>query len=88
MNFEVNRLVSFRGDWKGSRRFADDLAKDGFYYLGWSDAVKCNFCGIQLHSWQPGDSVVMEHLKYNQWCAPGFSSRMENIPLIIPNNLT
>lgn len=37
------------------------LAEAGFIYTGFSDIVKCVFCGLHLNSWLPSDDPFVEH---------------------------
>lgn len=37
------------------------MAKAGFFYSGLGDLVKCAYCGVCLHQWQPDDDPISEH---------------------------
>jgi hypothetical protein len=39
----------------------DDLVEAGFRYLGPEDAVKCQYCDLELCNWKPEDSAMEEH---------------------------
>ncbi|XP_014776964.1 baculoviral IAP repeat-containing protein 7 [Octopus bimaculoides] len=45
-----------------------DLAKSGFYYLGYGDAVKCAYCSVQLRNWKENDNVQDEHTRFSSKC--------------------
>jgi Inhibitor of Apoptosis domain len=45
-----------------------DLAKDGFYYLGPHDKVRCVFCNLEVYKWEIMDQVHEEHMKFNSKC--------------------
>ena len=45
-----------------------DLAKDGFYYLGPGDKVRCEFCNLEVYEWDDGDQVHEEHKRFNSKC--------------------
>ena len=66
--YEVKvRLKTFDG-WKSNVVKPADLAKAGFYWLRYLDAVKCVFCGQELAAWEEGDSPLEEHRKYHIDC--------------------
>ncbi|XP_055888650.1 uncharacterized protein LOC106078794 isoform X1 [Biomphalaria glabrata] len=44
------------------------IALAGFFYSGYSDCVKCFYCGLGLKSWKPGDDLHTEHLKNKPTC--------------------
>jgi baculoviral IAP repeat-containing protein 7/8 len=54
-----------------------DLAKDGFFYSGKSDCVKCIFCQGSLHSWTVNDIVSTEHFRWFPHC-----ERIDNVPIL------
>ena len=74
MNFEFNRIESFY-NWPIPFISINELSKNGFYYMGYGDRVKCNFCGVQLLDWKYGDVPSEEHKKWAPYC-----------PLISNNN--
>jgi Inhibitor of Apoptosis domain len=45
-----------------------DLAKDGFYYVGPRDKVRCEFCNLEVYEWETKDRVHEEHMKFNSKC--------------------
>lgn len=57
------------------------LAKLGFYYLGYGDAVKCIFCDIIIQNWKLGDNEFNEHYKYSQNCPLLRNTTMLNVAL-------
>ena len=58
-----------------------ELARDGFYYLGTGDRVKCIFCNLVLKNWEFGDIVTEEHKKFNASCPFLLNRCVGNIPL-------
>lgn len=58
----------------------EQLARDGFYYLGSGDRVKCVFCNLILKNWEAGDIVRTEHAKFNPNCAFLLNKNVGNIP--------
>lgn len=77
---EKNRLQTFK-NW--SVPFIDKklLAQIGFYYIGPTDLVKCNFCGVEIGMWQPEDNPVDEHLKWSLNCNLLRGRETENEPI-------
>jgi len=66
----LNRLASFPEVWT----FDDDvnpieLAKAGFYYMGYADNVKCFSCNLVLSEWTADDDPMDEHYKHSPKCA-------------------
>ncbi|KAH9504928.1 hypothetical protein Btru_061084 [Bulinus truncatus] len=45
------------------------LSLTGFFYSGYSDCIRCFYCGLGLKSWKPGDDIFKEHEKYRPSCA-------------------
>src|SRR6267154_899967 len=52
-------------DWKIS---CVDLAKAGFYSIGYQDFVKCFECNGGIREWEPYDDPWIEHAKYYPTC--------------------
>ncbi|KAH3738027.1 baculoviral IAP repeat-containing protein 7-B-like [Dreissena polymorpha] len=78
---EKMRLNSFK-DWpKSSPVRPEELAKDGFYFLGQPDQAKCIFCNLVLKSWEQGDRVRTEHSKFNSSCPFLAKQNVGNVPL-------
>ena len=83
---EKKRLDTFKGKWLTSYHVtATDLARNGFYYLGPHDKVKCVFCLRTLRGWDPGDNVEEEHRRHYPNC-PFVNG--ETIAQNIPMNYT
>ncbi|KAH9504926.1 hypothetical protein Btru_061081 [Bulinus truncatus] len=63
------RLESF-SNWPATNNIFQpiDLAKNGFFYAGYSDCVRCYQCGLGLKSWKPGDDIVTEHKRFRPNC--------------------
>ncbi|XP_052834399.1 baculoviral IAP repeat-containing protein 2 isoform X2 [Octopus bimaculoides] len=62
------RLDTFE-NWNTSVPVAPtDLAKNGFYYLGYSNVVKCAYCTVQLHKWKENYDIHEEHTRLNPEC--------------------
>lgn len=60
------RLQTFK-NWKGFQN-PEQLALAGFYYFQSGDTVQCYKCGISVHSWEPHDNPLGEHLKWAPHC--------------------
>ncbi|KAH9504937.1 hypothetical protein Btru_061104 [Bulinus truncatus] len=45
------------------------LAHAGFFYAGYSDCVRCFYCGLGLRSWKPGDDIYVEHGRHRPTCS-------------------
>lgn len=45
-----------------------DLARDGFYYTGPGDKVRCEFCHLDVCEWDSCDEVHKEHMRFNSKC--------------------
>ena len=86
MNFEKYRIESFI-NWPISYISPKALAKNGFYYLGIGDQIKCNFCDIKLHQWKAEDTVEGEHRKHSPYCQILTNKYGDtgNIPFIQPS---
>lgn len=63
---EENRIKSFE-QWTGliHKNF---LAKNGFFYLGYNDAVKCHSCNLQLQEWDVNDNPDYIHRLLSKNC--------------------
>lgn len=65
---ESIRLDTFY-DWPSSAHaIPEHLAREGFFYTGSIDRVRCAFCHNTLHSWAPGDKPMEEHRKHFPRC--------------------
>ena len=80
MNHEKFRLASFR-NWPLPFINVRVMAKNGFYYLGDGDVVKCNFCQIRLYRWDPNHIIEEEHLKKSPGCPLLRGHASGNIPM-------
>ncbi|CAI9717316.1 baculoviral IAP repeat-containing protein 7-A [Octopus vulgaris] len=62
------RLDTFE-NWNPSVPVAPtDLAKNGFYYLGYRNIVKCAYCSVHLYKWKENYDVYEEHTRLNPEC--------------------
>ncbi|KAH9504938.1 hypothetical protein Btru_061105 [Bulinus truncatus] len=63
------RMTSFV-NWPGSHDLSStELVNAGFFYAGYSDCVRCFYCGLGLRSWKPGDDIYVEHERYRPTCS-------------------
>nr|ADY38394.1 inhibitor of apoptosis protein 2 [Penaeus vannamei]AGC24180.1 inhibition of apoptosis protein [Penaeus vannamei] len=76
---EENRLKSFE-NWPLDWLSPDDLAADGFLYLGTDDYCRCVFCNQIIGKWETGDTPRGEHKKHNSQCAFILGKPVGNIP--------
>ncbi|XP_046551212.1 E3 ubiquitin-protein ligase XIAP-like [Haliotis rubra] len=69
LHMESNRLKTFEGKWPAQTPVTPKaLARDGFYYIGPGDRVRCAFCTGVLKLWDKGDVVSEEHKKHFPHC--------------------
>ncbi len=62
------RTRTFR-DWPPAlKQQPKDLAAAGFFYIGYSDQVKCFYCDGGLRNWQPEDDPWTEHSRWFAQC--------------------
>ncbi|XP_041370863.1 baculoviral IAP repeat-containing protein 7-A-like [Gigantopelta aegis] len=80
MKSERNRLKTFWNWPPWANQKPEILAKDGFYYTGEIDRVKCAFCMGVLKRWQPSDDPRLQHRIHFPWC-PFVCSGEGNMPL-------
>lgn len=45
-----------------------ELAKAGFYFINFKDAVRCFKCKIEIFNWKEHDVPIDEHLKFSPNC--------------------
>ncbi|XP_065342663.1 death-associated inhibitor of apoptosis 2-like [Cloeon dipterum] len=66
--FEAHRLYSLlkKNDWQYVGPFS--LAKNGFFYTGDGDNVRCVFCNLEVRGWEEGDTADGEHRRWNPNC--------------------
>ncbi|XP_046571621.1 baculoviral IAP repeat-containing protein 3-like [Haliotis rubra] len=63
------RLDSFRG-WDTSHvQDPRVLATAGFFYAGYSDCVRCFYCGVGLKTWEERDDPFVEHVRWRSSCS-------------------
>ena len=80
MNYETHRIESFY-NWPCPYISYSKLAKNGFFYSGFGDRVKCNFCDIVLLKWKPQDEPEKEHEKWSPHCRFVLKKKTNNIPI-------
>ncbi len=69
IKLESYRLSTFDNGWPESAFVGPpELAKNGFYYLGSLDRVKCAFCSGILRNWRPDDRPDQEHRRHFSHC--------------------
>lgn len=81
MRREEERIKTF-DTWPVSFLSPERLAKNGFYYLGRGDEVRCAFCKVEIMSWAEGDDPASDHQRWAPQCP--FLRKHEhngNIPL-------
>ena len=67
-NDEKIRQDSFKHWARSSSIRPNELAKAGFYYLGYEDRVQCAFCKGVLRNWDALDDALEEHKKHFPTC--------------------
>ncbi|CAH0720023.1 unnamed protein product, partial [Brenthis ino] len=67
MRREDERLKTFE-KWPVSFLSPDSLAKNGFYYLGRGDEVRCAFCKVEIMKWVEGDDPAKDHQRWAPQC--------------------
>jgi hypothetical protein len=73
------RLLTFTG-WSIERPSPVDLAKAGFYYIGFGDSVECFYCKVRICAWEISDIPIKEHLKFSPRCLyVNFKNHFKNI---------
>ncbi|XP_046370879.2 baculoviral IAP repeat-containing protein 7-A-like isoform X2 [Haliotis rufescens] len=64
-----SRLDSYRA-WNTSHvQDPQVLATAGFFYAGYSDCVRCFYCGVGLKTWEEGDDPWVEHVRWRSSCS-------------------
>lgn len=83
MNFERNRLNTFR-NWPSSVPVDPTrIAKAGFYYTGDGTEVQCFSCGGKISDWNYGDQVMYRHRRLEPNCQFVLNSlNSDNVPLV------
>lgn len=62
------RLKTFENNWPVSFLSPEVLAKNGFYYLGRGDEVRCAFCKVEIMKWAEGDDPGSDHQRWAPQC--------------------
>ncbi|PVD28774.1 hypothetical protein C0Q70_11369 [Pomacea canaliculata] len=70
-----SRLATFRS-WPPTHFFDPrTLVSLGFFYAGYADCIRCFYCGVGLKSWEPGDDVTEEHIRWRPHCGFTLATR-------------
>ncbi|KAI8521998.1 hypothetical protein Bbelb_017520 [Branchiostoma belcheri] len=81
LNAEQHRLHTF-SDWPTECPvMPEELARQGFFYLGYRDRVECAFCGGVLHRWEQGDDPRRKHESQMPQCPFIRGDATANIPI-------
>ena len=66
MRGEVNRFQTFDNRWPAAQVRASprQIARAGFFFLGYRDRVKCWYCNGGLQNWDFDDEPWTEHAKW------------------------
>lgn len=83
---EQERLDTFI-NWPLPWLSPEELAADGFYYLGRNDQCVCVFCRGILMKWEEGDSPRGEHTRFYPNCPFINNKPVGNIPLVSDGKL-
>lgn len=67
MSIEDERKKTFK-NWPVPFLGPEVLAKNGFYYLGRGDEVRCAFCKVEIMKWQEGDDPAVDHQRWAPQC--------------------
>lgn len=67
MRREDERLKTFIG-WPVVFLLPESLARNGFYYLGRGDEVRCAFCKVEIMKWVAGDDPAKDHQRWAPQC--------------------
>lgn len=67
MRREEERIKTF-DKWPISFLNPDQLARNGFYYLGRGDEVRCAFCKVEIMRWEEGDDPALDHQRWAPQC--------------------
>lgn len=46
----------------------EQLARNGFYYLGRGDEVRCAYCKVEIMRWEEGDDPAKDHQRWAPQC--------------------
>jgi len=82
-NYEAHRLYSLlERRWTNHNVSVYDLAKNGFYHTGQDDNCRCWFCKLEVRGWEPGDTAVGEHNRWNPRCSLlQTNGQTDNVPI-------
>lgn len=67
MRKEEERMKTFER-WPVTFLSAEKLARNGFYYLGRGDEVRCAFCKVEIMRWVEGDDPAKDHQRWAPQC--------------------
>lgn len=67
MRREEERLKTFE-KWPVTFLSAERLARNGFFYLGHGDEVRCAFCKVEMTRWSENDDPATEHQRWAPQC--------------------
>ncbi|CAB3226801.1 unnamed protein product [Arctia plantaginis] len=67
MRREDERMKTFE-KWPVTFLSAEQLARNGFYYLGRGDEVRCAFCRVEIMRWVEGDDPARDHQRWAPQC--------------------
>ncbi|XP_030025462.2 death-associated inhibitor of apoptosis 1 isoform X2 [Manduca sexta] len=67
MRREEERLKTF-DKWPSTYVTPEELARNGFYYLGRGDEVRCAFCKVEIMRWAEGDDPAKDHKRWAPQC--------------------
>ena len=67
MRREDERIKTFE-KWPVTFLPGDELARNGFYYLGRGDEVRCAFCKVEIMRWVEGDDPAKDHQRWAPQC--------------------
>ncbi|CAH2047207.1 unnamed protein product, partial [Iphiclides podalirius] len=67
MRREEERLKTF-DKWPVEFLAPAQLARNGFYYLGRGDEVRCAFCKVEIMRWVEGDDPAKDHQRWAPQC--------------------
>ncbi|XP_051947914.1 baculoviral IAP repeat-containing protein 7-like isoform X1 [Xyrauchen texanus] len=81
MRSEEERLQTFP-NWSSDAPVSPaELARAGFFYLGYSDTVQCFCCDGILRHWVDGDTPLGEHERHFPTCGFVMGRDVGNVPL-------
>ena len=81
MNIHYLRLSTFTNWPQDAAVGSVLLAKDGFFYTGRADRVKCFSCDVIIGGWQHGDSPLEKHRRARANCAFVNNENHGNVPM-------